>query len=91
MKKAMFAGLALTAALSLGLAQAQPMQVGQDLKGAGHDTADATKTAAHDTAHGTKVAAHDTAHGTKVAAHDTAHGTKVGYPPASTLRHSKSY
>jgi hypothetical protein len=75
MTRITIAGVALTAALSLGLAQAQT--VGQDLKDAGHDTAHATKSVAHDTAHGTKVAARDTEHGTKVAAHDTAHGTRV--------------
>jgi hypothetical protein len=74
MKNETIAGLALTAALSLGFAHAQ---VGQDLKNAGHSTADATRTAAHDTAHGTKVAAHHTAHTTKHVYHKTAHGTKV--------------
>jgi cytoskeletal protein RodZ len=62
--------------------------VGQDMKNAGHDTADAskkvanktatgTKTAVKDTGHGTKVAADKTAAGTKTVAHDTAHGTSV--------------
>lgn len=64
-------GVALSTA-----AYAQPFQVGQDLKDAGHNTADATKTAAHDTAHGTRVAAHKTAHVTRKAYHKTAHGTK---------------
>jgi len=57
----------------MGIANAQ---VGQDLKNAGHDTADATKTAAHDTAHTTKHIAHRTAHTTKRAAHKTATGTR---------------
>lgn len=52
-------------------------QIGQDLKNAGHDTADATKTAAHKTANGTKKVYHKTAHGTKTAAKDTGHATKV--------------
>ena len=78
MKNARIAGFALTAAFSLGVAQAQPPQVGQDMKNAGHDTANAGKTVGHDTAHGTKVAAHDTAHGTKVAAHKTSHVAKRG-------------
>jgi hypothetical protein len=77
MTKTTIAGVAFAVALSLGAAYAQPIQsVGQDLKNAGHDTADASKTVAHDTAHGTKVAAQDTEHGTKVAAHKTAHVTK---------------
>jgi len=78
-------GVALTAALAVGVAQAQ---VKQDVKEAGHDTADATKTVAHKTAKGTKTAAKATAHGTekvadktvegtKTAAKATAHGTKV--------------
>ena len=77
MKKLIFLGMALATLLSLGSANAQT--VGQDLKGAGHDTADASKTVAHKTAHGTKVAARDTAHGTKVGAEKTAHATKTGY------------
>jgi hypothetical protein len=75
MKKLIFSGMALATLLSLSTAHAQT--VGQDLKGASHDTADASKTVAHKTVHGTKVAARDTVHGTKVAARDTAHGTKV--------------
>jgi hypothetical protein len=51
--------------------------VGQDMKDAGHKTAQGTKTAAKDTEHGTDVAAHKTAEGTRTVAHDTAHGTKV--------------
>ncbi len=77
MKNIKLAALALCAGVSLTLAQAQPFQAGQDMKDAGHDTADATKTVAHKTATGTKTAAKDTGHGTKVAAKDTAHGTTV--------------
>jgi hypothetical protein len=77
MTRTKIAGVAFAVALSLGVSYAQPLQVGQDLKNAGHDTADAGRTVGHDTAHGTKVAARDTEHGTKVAARDTEHGTKV--------------
>jgi len=79
--------LALAAALTASLAQAQT--VGSDLKGAGHDTAHASKTVAHKTANGTKKVYHKTVHGTKVGADktvdvsktvgkDTGHGVKVG-------------
>ncbi len=51
--------------------------VGQDLKGAGHDTAAAGKTVGQKTASGTKTAAKDTANGTKTVAHKTASGTKT--------------
>jgi hypothetical protein len=85
--KNLFLGIAL-GMFALAPAAALSQTVGQDMKDAGHDTADAskkvahgtakgTKTVAHDTAHGTKVAADKTAEGTKTAAHDTAHGTKV--------------
>jgi len=57
----------------MGVAQAQ---VGQDLKNAGHDTADATKTAGHKTASTTKRVAHRTAHTTSRAAKKTATGTR---------------
>jgi hypothetical protein len=73
MKKVWMAGVLVGAGFLFSVAQAQ---VKQDMKNAGHDTAEATKVAAHDTAHGTKVAARDTEHGTKVAAHDTAHETR---------------
>jgi cytoskeletal protein RodZ len=76
MRKVALTGLVMAGVMVFGASQMRA-QVGQDLKNAGHDTADATKTAAHDTAHGTKVAAHDTAHGTKVATHHTVHRTKV--------------
>ncbi len=76
MKKiaAMTAGLGLI--LALGIAQAQ---VKQDVKGAGHDTADAAKTVGHDTAHGTKKVYHKTKHYTKKGYHKTVSGTKTGY------------
>lgn len=87
MTRTTIAGVAFAVALSLGVSYAQPLQVGQDLKNAGHDTADASKTVAHDTAHGTKVAAKDTEHGTKVAAHKTAHVTrKVAHKTAHGTR-----
>ena len=62
MKTILRSGLALAAVMTIGMAQAQ---VKDDMKAAGHDTADATKTAAHKTAHGTKVAAKDTGHAVK--------------------------
>jgi hypothetical protein len=57
----------------IGASQAQ---VGRDLKNAGHDTADATKTVGHKTAQTTTHIAHRTAHGTSHAAHKTATGTR---------------
>lgn len=56
-----------------GLAQT----VGQDMKSAGHDTADASKKVGHKTERGTKTAARDTEHGTAVAAHKTEDGAKT--------------
>ena len=63
----------LAVTCSMGVAQAQ---VGQDLKNAGHDTADATKTAGEKTAHTTKHVAHSTAHTTSRTAKKTATGTR---------------
>jgi hypothetical protein len=77
MKKVLFSGIAFTALLMMGSAQAQT--VGQDMHDAGHDTAHASKTVAHKTVHGTKVAARDTKHGTEVGYHKTVHVTKKGY------------
>jgi hypothetical protein len=76
MKKLMMAGLVASAVFAVGGMQAQ---VKQDMKDAGHDTADAGRTVGHDTAHGTSVAAHKTAHVTKKGYHKTVHGTKTGY------------
>jgi len=73
MRNLTFAGLALTAALSMGIAQAQ---AGQDMKDAGHDTAHATKTVAHKTERGTKHVAHKTAHVTKKGYHKTTRATR---------------
>jgi cytoskeletal protein RodZ len=70
-------GLILTGVLALGATQMQA-QVGQDLKNAGHDTADATKTGAHDVAHGTKTATNHTVHRTKIIAHATKRDTVKG-------------
>ncbi|SEG38066.1 hypothetical protein SAMN05421819_2792 [Bryocella elongata] len=74
------AAAVLAVALPLGAQTA-----GQDIKNAGHDTADASKQVAHKTAHGTKKVYHKTKHATKVAAHKTgegvdtaAHDTKYG-------------
>ena len=76
-------GLMLAGVVAFGAAQMNA-QVGQDLKNAGHDTADATKTAAHDTAHGTKVATHHTVHRTKVIAHATKRDTEKGADKTAT-------
>jgi hypothetical protein len=73
-----FPALALATAVIVSAASLNA-QVGHDLKDAGHDTADATKTAAHKTAHGTKKVYHKSVHGTKVTAGKTAYNTrKVG-------------
>lgn len=76
MKRFVFTTLALAAALTVSLAQAQT--VGSDLKGAGHDTAHASKTVAHKTVHGTKVGADKTVDVSKTVGKDTGHGVKVG-------------
>lgn len=73
MKTILRSGLALAAVMTIGMAQAQ---VKDDMKAAGHDTADATKTAAHKTAHGTKVAAKDTGHAVKKGTKKTVTGTR---------------
>jgi hypothetical protein len=74
MKKLMMAGLVASAIFAVGGMQAQ---VKQDMKDAGHDTADAGRTVGHDTAHGTKKVYHKTKHVTKKAYHKTANGTKT--------------
>jgi len=74
MKKVLFSGIAFTALLMMGSAQAQT--VGQDMHDAGHDTAHASKTVAHKTAHGTKVGYHKTVHATRKGYHKTERGTK---------------
>jgi len=60
MKITILAGMAMAAAMTVGMAQAQ---VKQDMKDAGHDTADATKTGYHKTANGTKKVYHKTGSG----------------------------
>ena len=62
MTKFAIAGLALSAALTMGAAQAQ---VGHDLKNAGRDTGHAARTATHKTVHGTKHVYHKTTRGTR--------------------------
>jgi hypothetical protein len=74
MKKVLFSGIAFTALLMMGSAQAQT--VGQDMHDAGHDTAHASKTVAHKTAHGTKVGYHKTVHATRKGYHKTERRTK---------------
>jgi hypothetical protein len=69
-------GLMLVAGTTLAQAQFK-----QDMKDAGHSTANAGK----DVGHGTKVAAKDTAHGTKKAYHKTKHVTKKGYHKTENL------
>jgi hypothetical protein len=73
MRKSIWMAILLAVTCSMGAAQAQ---VGQHLKNAGHDTADATKTAGHKTTHETEHIVHRTAHTTKRAAHKTATGTR---------------
>lgn len=46
-------------------ASAHAQSAGQDIKNAGHDTAQATKKTTHKVVHGTKKGAHKTAHATK--------------------------
>src|SRR6185437_3050406 len=74
--KSLLLGVAL-GMFALAPAAAPAQSVGQDLKNAGHSTADASKKVADKTANGTKTAAKDTGHGTKVAANKTAQGTKT--------------
>lgn len=74
-----FAAFVLAVALPLGAQTAK-----QDMKDAGHDTADATKKVAHKTAHGTKKVAHKTADGTKTAAHETKRGTEIAAKKTAT-------
>jgi hypothetical protein len=83
MRKINITGVMLAGALAFGATQMQA-QVGQDLKNAGHDTADATKTAAHDTAHGTKKVTHHTVHRTKIIAHATKRDTVKGADKTGT-------
>jgi hypothetical protein len=52
---------------------------GQDMKDAGHATANATKDAGHGIAKGTKTGYDKTKEGTVKATHATVHGTKTGY------------
>jgi uncharacterized protein HemX len=76
-------GLVLAGVVALGTSMLSA-QVKQDMKNAGHDTADATKTAAHDTAHGTKKVAHHTVHRTKIIAHATKRDTEKGAEKTAT-------
>jgi Ni/Co efflux regulator RcnB len=70
MKISTMTGVALAAAMTMGMAQAQ---FKQDAKDTGHDAKATTKDAGHDVAHGTEVGAHKTAHATKHAYHKTKH------------------
>ena len=76
---ATFAALALatvmTAPAQAAAQTSDKPTVGQDLKGAGHDTADASKTVAHKTASGTRTATHKTVRGTRTVAGKTKTGT----------------
>ncbi len=71
--------LTLAATFALSTAALHSQTVGQDLKGAGQDTAAATRTAAHDTKKGTVKAYDKTKQGTTTAAHDTKKGTVKAY------------
>lgn len=59
-----FRKLALAGSLALCL-PALAQTAGQDIKNAGHDTANATKKTAHKVKRGTKKGIHKTAHATK--------------------------
>ena len=77
MKKLTVATLAASSLLAFTAVQAQPFQTaGQDMKNAGHSTANATKDVAHGTEKGTKTAYHKTSHATKKGYHKTVNGTK---------------
>ncbi len=83
MRTTKLTGLLLAGAVAFGTSQMHA-QVGRDLKDAGHDTADATKTAAHKTAHGTKRVTHHTVHRTKIIAHATKRDTVKGTEKTAT-------
>jgi len=59
-----FRNLALAASLAMVL-PAMAQTAGQDMKNAGHNTANATKKTAHKVKRGTKKGVHKTAHATK--------------------------
>jgi Spy/CpxP family protein refolding chaperone len=63
MRTLALAGLLLGSTLAFSAAHAQT--AGQDMKNAGHDTANASKDTAHATSHATKTGYHKTVHGTK--------------------------
>jgi hypothetical protein len=66
-----FASFALTAAMTLALPSTATFAqtAGQDMKNAGRDTKNATKSVGHGIGKGTKKAYHKTKHGTKKAYH----------------------
>lgn len=70
-----FAALAMGVVLSAVSLVAQTAK--QDMKEAGHDTAQATRNTGHAIAKGTEKGYDKTKEGTVKAAHATAHGTKV--------------
>jgi hypothetical protein len=59
---------------------ASAQTAGQDMKNAGHDTADATKQAAHKTARATKRGTHKAAHATKKGANKVEEKTDPNNP-----------
>lgn len=79
MKKTVLMCFAMVVAMAFGATlmafSTAQAQVKQDMKAAGHSTADAGK----DVGAGTKVAAKKTGRGTKKVAKKTASGTKKGY------------
>lgn len=69
----------LSMVLALGTAALHSQTVGQDLRGAGHDSAAATTIAARDTKTATVKAYDKTRHGTRTAAANTKVGTTEAY------------
>ena len=82
MTKNLWTGLLLASTLTLGSVSAfalVPQTAGQDIKNAGTDTKDATKSTGRGIKKGTKTGYHKTKSGTKKAYHKTGHGlAKVG-------------
>ncbi len=69
MRQSRLWSLALTTAMALALPSAHAQTAGQDMKNAGSDTKNATKSAGHGISKGTKTGYRKTKHGTKKAYH----------------------
>jgi hypothetical protein len=74
-----FRTIALAASLAVCL-PAVAQTAGQDIKNAGHDTANATKKTAHSVKRGTKKGVHKTAHATKKGANKVEQKTDTNNP-----------